>query len=114
MVKRECNSAHQARQTGFYGGHTVQGARSASQQEIGQHAYFFSPMTPLWRGADISASFISRYSRSTSSVCCPSSGAGSRTLPGVSESFTGTPTNLTLPATRVVPLDDHPRACTCG
>ena len=55
-------------------------------------------MTPAARRRAISSLLSARRSRNTCSVCSPSSGAGDRIAPGVSDIRTGGPVILTVPA----------------
>src|SRR5581483_5107520 len=72
------------------------------------------PTMPAARRRPIAASLMPRRSRSTSSVCSPTRGAGRRTDPGVSLNTTGGATMRTRPATGCSHSTIARRAATCG
>ena len=69
--------------------------------------------SPLTTGLELGVA-TRPASRSTSAVCSPSSGAARRTVPGVSESFTGIPRPRTVPSSGCSIVTSISRARVCG
>src|SRR5438270_13933290 len=113
MVKRECNSAHQARQTGLYGSTRSRARDPSPSKRLGSTLTFFTDDAFAAQGRYFCV--VHPKVLVEHLVCMlPQQRRGLTHAPrGLRKSHWHTD-DFYFAGNSVVTLNDHPRACTCG